>query len=65
MRLSEISTRAGRGEGMDAWKLAEVRGNLYGLLLKVDVLAAGSTDMEIIQDRLQEALDYLDDIANV
>ena len=50
---------------MDAWKLAEIRGNLYGLLLKVDVLAAGSTDMEIIQDRLQEALDYLDDIANV
>lgn len=65
MRLLEISTRAGRGERMDAWKLAEVRGNLYGLLLKVDVLAAGGTDMEIIQDRLQEALDYLDDIANV
>ena len=49
MRSSEISTRAGRGERMDAWKLAEVRGHLYGLLLKVDVLAAGGTDMEIIQ----------------
>lgn len=50
---------------MDAWKLAEVRGTLYGLLLKVDVLAAGGNDMEAIQDKLQEALEYLEEIANM
>lgn len=50
---------------MDAWKLAEVRGALYGLLLKVDVLAASGNDMEAIQDKLQEALEYLDEIANM
>ena len=47
---------------MDAWKLAEVKGALYTLLLKVDTMAAGNEKMQLVQEELQEALEILEEI---
>ena len=45
---------------MDAWKLAEVKGMLHSLVLKIDVLAAENEEMQPVQERLSEALEYLE-----
>ena len=47
---------------MDAWKLAEIKGTLYSLLLKVDVLTAEDEDMRPVQADLAEALEYLEEV---
>lgn len=47
---------------IDPWKLAEVKGTLHSLLLKVDVLAAERAEMEAVQAALEEALEILEDI---
>lgn len=48
---------------IDRWKLAEVKGALHSLLLKVDVLTADSEEMEAVQTALEEALEVLEAIA--
>lgn len=47
---------------MDSWKLAEIKGALYTLLLKVDTMAAGNDKIQRIQEELQEALELLEEI---
>ncbi len=48
---------------MDSWRMAEIRGTLYSLLLKVDTQAGESEEMQAAQDLLQEALKILDELA--
>lgn len=47
---------------IDPWKLAEVKGSLHSLLLKIDVLVDGSEKMEAVQAALEEALEFLEEI---
>ncbi len=47
---------------MDSWKLAEVRGALYSLILKVDVLASDNDEMQPVQELLGEAIEYMDNM---
>ena len=48
---------------MDAWKLAELKGMLYCLLLKVDTMAEEGSDMETVQGYLEQALEYMEEIS--
>ena len=48
---------------MDSWKLAEVRGMLYSLMLKVDTLATDASELEAVQELLTEAQELMDDIS--
>jgi len=47
---------------MDAWKLAEVKGTLHSVLLKIDILAAENEEIQPVQERLEEALEYLEGV---
>lgn len=47
---------------IDPWKLAEVKGALHSLVLKVDVLAAETEELGAVQEALEEALELLEEI---
>jgi len=44
------------------WKIAEIRGTLYGALLKIDTIAAENKEYCKAQTALQEALELLEDV---
>ena len=47
---------------MDAWKLAELKGALYSLLLKVDTMAAEGSAMATVQSSLEDALEHMEEV---
>lgn len=44
------------------WKIAEIRGTLYGALLKIDTIAAENKEYCKVQTALEEALEQLEEL---
>lgn len=54
--------KPGRRKNMDRWKYAEVRGTLLSLIFKVDVLDEESNSFSVVSEKLQDALETLEDL---